>query len=709
MDPASASRQRPNVDDLSSPSTPKKSTTVSVDTPYRHTSSITTSGNLSTQLESGTKIRQEELLRRLQSELGAATHESKLTCDTFCPDPSDRATAILNDLHQSGVFTHSPGAKVIAIPTWPVRTDSRSGETRYYPPFVAILNAIVAAFKKLFPKATSYYVKREVKFFVYDKEMAEAVEFSECLKPDILGALANVFNGVGNCSWFDAELFGEFKKDWKKLLAQAGSYARSAFAAGDNRLFVPSITFNHVTSIFRLCFFHRGGVIATPPMNILTYEGFKGFVTAITGMWNWENAEAAGHYTAQTHSHFSFNEELYQIDKLFCRRICVRGRATRVFGLRRELTMSAGPPPLLKERLERRGDPLEPLLRPKSAKPEQTVKLDRIKLPESLALKCSYPLAQKDREEDIFRPVKQYIGIVDIIAAYDVECVQAPASSTYWKIFELDKKNAVDHAPEVRLHRHLLFRTVGQPLKAARGPRELGLAVLYGMIGHCALFTVGGYVHRDVSSGNILLLDRIEEREIPPCLADIVTAKDCAAVLADGDAAKKWGDTSDLASHRSGTKPFIASRLIDNWQNTHPAKLLHTPIDDLESFIWVLYYTILEISDPKTLPEVEQTQWRLLNSDLLGEVSGVKFALLVQWTTRKEAFEDHEYPARLLPFRDLFLAWFETSNVYVNSLTRLLAKKPPSLPDIKALSEKAYKQYIKEGLQHISSLPEDFP
>ncbi|KAL0952127.1 hypothetical protein HGRIS_008755 [Hohenbuehelia grisea] len=701
MDPTSVSLKRLNDDE--SQSTPSKksnnSSSISFDTPYRHSSSVTNE-NRSSQVDTPAKRAQEELLRILQVELGAAVHESEHTCEAFCPDPDNRASAILDDLHKKGAFTPSAvgGAERVTIKGWPTGGDERT----FYKPFVNLLNAIVQSFKKRYPKIKSYYADQSIKFFSYDKPMAETVENSDFLKPDLIGASEDHFLKE-QCSWFVAEILGEVESEWKKLIVQAGSYARSAFAAADNRSFIPLIAFNHTTAVFRLSFFHRGGLISTLPMNILTRDGFERFVSAITGMWNWENAEAAGRHSAQSHSHFSFNDKLYQINHLFCRRNALRGRATRVFGLQREPqgTLSTGPPPMLQQHLKPQRKPLEPLLRPKSARPAGTIQLENIELPESLVVKCSYPLLGRDFEEAIFLPVKQYIGIVDIITAYDIPCVQTPDGVGYWPV--LDANKTAEHQPELRLHRHLLFRTVGRSLRAAHGPRELGYAVLHAMIGHCALFTVGGYVHRDVSNGNILLLDTVEERDVPPCLTGIIESKDCIGVLSDGDAAKKWGDLREPAIHRSGTKPFISNRIIQGWKEQVP--IVHTPIDDLESFIWVLYYTLLELDTD--LPPDATVVWNQLQCDKLGEISDAKGRVFNKWSNKRRLLKQAAEPRSIRPFFNLLCSWFATADFYDEELSLLLQEKP-RYDEIQILSTEAYKRYIKEGIEHISLLPVAF-
>ncbi|KAL0952129.1 hypothetical protein HGRIS_008757 [Hohenbuehelia grisea] len=355
-------------------------------------------------------------------------------------------------------------------------------------------------------------------------------------------------------------------------------------------------------------------------------------------------------------------------------------------------TMSTGLP----TSLQRHRRPLQRLLRLQSARPTGT-----IELPDLLVTECSLLVAGKDLEEDIFRLVTPYVGIADNITMHDIPCVQTLDEVAHWRILDVTKK--VRHVSQLRLDRHLPVRTVGRSLRTAHGPRELGFAILHAMIGHCALFTVAGYVHREVTIGNILLLDEADELEIPPCLVNIIESTDCIAVLLDGGFVKKWGDTRDVTRHRSGTKTFVSSRIITNWELQKP--LFHTPIDDLESFIWVLYYTLLDLD--AELPRDAALTWDRLRSDQLHVLSAAKANLRLKWTTDRHIWVVSDLPRCLQPFYELFRAWFATASFYYQELIILLRDDPTPLA-IRALSVEAYQRFIREGVQHIPSLPSAF-
>ncbi|KAJ8520851.1 hypothetical protein ONZ45_g2359 [Pleurotus djamor] len=261
--------------------------------------------------------------------------------------------------------------------------------------------------------------------------------------------------------------------------------------------------------------------------------------------------------------------------------------------------------------------------------------------------------------------------------------------------------------PEVRLHRHILSKMRERPLRDARGPRELGMAILHAMIGHYAVFTQRGYVHRDVSNGNILLLSSPEDWDIPPGLENIVTDKKCVGVLNDGDWARKWGEPQEPSSHRSGTKPFIAHRILESWSSFGVRQILHTPIDDLESFIWVLYYSLLDITKKPNDDEI--TALGKLSHDNLDTVNSVKNNIISTYTKFTARFVEETSSPAFKPFSALLGAWFRTADQYaVKLLEQLHGKAEPPFDEVKALCITAYLDYIKEGVELVPQLPEDW-
>ncbi|KAH8997245.1 hypothetical protein EDB92DRAFT_1400769 [Lactarius akahatsu] len=79
-----------------------------------------------------------------------------------------------------------------------------------------------------------------------------------------------------------------------------------------------------------------------------------------------------------------------------------------------------------------------------------------------------------------------------------------------------------------------------------------------------------------------------------PILGQNVNLDVCRGFIIDGDHAIEWRKGATASSlERSGTLPFMSTRLLDAWDLGEPA--LHTAVDDLESFLWVLIWSLVYI------------------------------------------------------------------------------------------------------------------
>ena len=168
--------------------------------------------------------------------------------------------------------------------------------------------------------------------------------------------------------------------------------------------------------------------------------------------------------------------------------------------------------------------------------------------PVRLIMKDSWPLASRaDNEGEMFLAVNGQFGVPEIIASYAVTAQHSndpddtskllPPKSEVWDVWSLGVANAV----EDRRHMRIIIKTHGRPLTDAKGPKELVTGVLHAMlgmfrhkpsiinidhssIGHWALFDAG-WLHRDISIGNVMLMQPPEPR---PAVRGYV---DCLMIL----------------------------------------------------------------------------------------------------------------------------------------------------------------------------------
>ncbi|KAL0957967.1 hypothetical protein HGRIS_000144 [Hohenbuehelia grisea] len=299
-----------------------------------------------------------------------------------------------------------------------------------------------------------------------------------------------------------------------------------------------------------------------------------------------------------------------------------------------------------------------------------------------------------DRQDEVtvFKAVQGYIGVPNVLGSYDADCIhlsQPPSSSN------ISQPDSQPYLP--CYHRHLIIGSIGRRLEFATGPRELAEGLLHAMIGHYALFTEGRQLHRDVSIGNIMLLDVIKEIKIPPGLNDLVNdnLKRTRGTLIDGDAAQEWG-TTNTPSYQAGTKPFISLRVTGIWANKQ--EYMHTPIDDLESFLWVLIDNLF-IQEEELVDKLDAAEWTQLNSNELGLLNTVKKSLLADCNLSVK-----DTMKTFVLFAPLLQAWSTIAYKYQDSLSALL-KTDASLPEIEGLSLQAYADYIEAAQEHIPTLP----
>lgn len=134
-------------------------------------------------------------------------------------------------------------------------------------------------------------------------------------------------------AWVDYFVPGEIGSNDAEILVQSASYARYRLASCQSLLFCPVITFNRVSGVARVCFFHRGGVNSTRPCTLTgASEKADDFVEAIVGMLLWQDSLAAGidRYRTQ-YSIYSTRFERFYILACIYALNDLRGRATHIY------------------------------------------------------------------------------------------------------------------------------------------------------------------------------------------------------------------------------------------------------------------------------------------------------------------------------------------------------------------------------------------
>ncbi|KAJ7211361.1 hypothetical protein GGX14DRAFT_394273 [Mycena pura] len=187
---------------------------------------------------------------------------------------------------------------------------------------------------------------------------------------------------------------------------------------------------------------------------------------------------------------------------------------------------------------------------------------------------------------------------------------------------------------------------VGMSLVLSKDPLFLFEAILHGMLGWLSMF-LKGFLHRDVSIGNILALPDAIEMEpfdidssdelstlmhglnmekhpgldlvyqagrLERLIGELDIGNKCSGFIIDGDHAARWEQSFDSPHDgtRSGTAEFMSMELLASIGN---GPYLHSPIDDIQSFYYVAQWAAAFHKDGDNLDLVKK-----IRSGLSGNV-----------------------------------------------------------------------------------------
>jgi hypothetical protein len=368
----------------------------------------------------------------MKDELKNATFESATLMDDLFPAPQQIIDKVSRKLKNFESILRR-------------KADQRHAEGSVYEPFVSLLNTIHDKTMAQLQTATH---NDNLRFSVYDREMAEGLDGAAPLNPDAIGTNRNLPPGE-KIKWTDSYQMVpvEVKADWLQLVTQAATYARCIFATG-RRLFVMVITLRYTTREVRFLFFHRGGLFSTTPANLTTNEGWNRFISAVVQINACPNALAAG----LLGSSIPLNQKSCPIVRTLHARHCIRGRATHIFEI---------------------------------ALPNRT----------TFTVKESWPLHIRATEKKMFGQVSGCFGIPRI---HEVEEIQGPNKTPlglrlypsdlkFWPLFGRNIAGDKEPKPEQRVFIQLIFSDKARSLNSARSPYELVQAIAHAMVGTSTL------------------------------------------------------------------------------------------------------------------------------------------------------------------------------------------------------------------------------
>ncbi|KAK0481369.1 hypothetical protein IW261DRAFT_1606688 [Armillaria novae-zelandiae] len=192
-------------------------------------------------------------------------------------------------------------------------------------------------------------------------------------------------------------------------------------------------------------------------------------------------------------------------------------------------------------------------------------------------LKDSWPDANLPQESEILETLqKAGVRNVPTFVCGGVVDDQKTTSDTY---IEKEWNDGAHPAIVcIRLHQRTLTKEVGQPLSRFKSSRQLTRVVYDAFLGHEDAFTKCGYLHRDISGGNILI---IYDAKAPKDKGD----GGGRGLLNDWDMAIEIANlTQARQTERTGTWQFMSIALLRDRTKKHE------PQDDFESFVYVMLF-----------------------------------------------------------------------------------------------------------------------
>jgi hypothetical protein len=483
-----------------------------------------------------TPRRQDSLKNLMKEELGSVIFESgSVVEDIFGPADEELVENVLGTLENVGL---GPENGLLRYPdeTGMSRTfPDSAAERMFYVPWTSLLNAIIRITEATLYLPLPFYTN--LFFTVYDREMGDSNMKSHPVKPDLIGLVAvtprerleyrrgnphrkqkvQVEKIVGY--WWMVRIACEVKADWADMIAQMATYAQCMLASVPSRRYALLIAFNHKTMESRICFFHRGGLMATPAAKLLTYDGFRMFVRHVVQIATCADAVRAGIDDTRDTFHYNLPHiGLRSIEHVLCDRGGLTGRGTRVSELGDAVPIRYNPPntpgyvePKTGHRLGRCSSIIDDEAYRNDAMAEKirvdfqlahgpAIKVEDLRVPPDIEalqridpkrVKCavikeSFIPHDRPTEEEVFESVRGLFGIPVIVCSYKVEgwgsiyC----ADATAWNVFGTPPSGSGSEQ-DMRSFVRTLYETRGYPLFFARGPRQLLGGILHAMIGEC--------------------------------------------------------------------------------------------------------------------------------------------------------------------------------------------------------------------------------
>ena len=161
-----------------------------------------------------------------------------------------------------------------------------------------------------------------------------------------------------------------------------------------------------------------------------------------------------------------------------------------------------------------------------------------------------------------------------------------------------------------------------------------------------------------------------------------------------------------FAPSSKGTLPFMAVRLLDEWLGAAhgDGRFTHTAIDDLESFLWILFWVPLEVQHIQFKEDLHpESGWRK-SLNLAGlDVQAGKDSLVLKLKDDSQLGIKLGY---IKLFADLIVQWHSIAlDGRLQVRKGLLPGQAPVQLDVD-FYKKYYQRYLDAGFKYLRSLPD---
>ncbi|QRW24935.1 Fungal specific transcription factor domain [Rhizoctonia solani] len=261
--------------------------------------------------------------------------------------------------------------------------------------------------------------------------------------------------------------------------------------------------------------------------------------------------------------------------------------------------------------------------------------------------------------------------------------------------------NPICLSDHTRYHYRIVFQEIGTPVQELRVFSKVFTAIQGGWEGLHAIH-LSGKVHRDVSSGNVMLV---------PAMGTLAER----GVVLDLEYAKDIHDTSTPHDVRTGTRAFMATEdvsasidldeLIEQstlWSSNLPMRappFRHNPLHDMESFWWLCVWMMFYLVPTGTTDRDRLADFHSIFHDERTKRNSLSIPVFREFTLHLST-----------ELTSLLVTWLDLMNQIYNAAYKLMDLKNTSQINDKMI-EKSYQvgKRILEDLRQVSAKTESLP